>query len=110
MRTGGVLLVQPEHLLSFELMGLEPLLSGESELGNVLIDTQRWLEDKFRDILDESDEVLSVCFELIYTMGTKRAVECSADRWTIIENVSGLVSCFAQPSVCPGNFPRMRIL
>ena len=122
MRTGGVLLVQPEHLLSFELMGLERLLSGESELGNLLIDTQRWLEDKSRDILDESDEILSVRFELIYTMGTQRAIECSPDRWTIIEHVLGLVSCFAQPvlqlfpqglelrSVCPGSFPRMRIL
>ena len=37
MRTGGVLLVQQEQLLSFELMGVERLLSGESELGNILI-------------------------------------------------------------------------
>ncbi len=122
MRTGGVLLVQPEHLLSFELMGLERLLSGESELGNVLIKTQRWLNDNSRDILDESDEILSVRFELIYAMGTQRAIEFSPDRWTIIEHVLGLVSRFAQPvlqifpqglelrSVCPGNFPRVRIL
>ena len=122
MRTGGVLLVQPEHLLSFELMGLERLLSGDSELGNVLIDTQRWLENKSRDILNESDEILSVRFELIYTIGTQRAIEYSPDRWTIIEHVLGLVSSFAQPvlqlfpqglelrSVRPGSFPRMRIL
>ena len=122
MLTGGVLLVQPENLLSFELMALERLLSGELELGKILIDTQRWLEDKSRDILDESDEILSVRFELIYTMGTQRAIECSPDRWTIIEHVLGLVSSFAQPvlqlfpqglelqSVCPGGFPRMRIL
>ena len=70
MRTRGILLVQSEHLLSFKLMGLERLLSGELELGNVLIDTQRWLENECRDILDESDEILSVRFELIYTMGT----------------------------------------
>ena len=122
MRTGGILLVQPEHLLSFELMGLERLLSGESELGNALIETQRWLDEKSRDILDESDEILSVRFELIYTMGTQRAIEFSPDRWTIIEHVLGLVSRFAQPvlqlspqglelrSVCPGSFPRIRIL
>ncbi len=122
MRTGGILLVQPEHLLSFELMGLEKLLSGESELGNVLIKTQRWLEDNSRDILDESDEILSVRFELVYTMGTQRAIEFSPDRWTIIEHVLGLVSRFAQPvlqnfpqglelrPVCPGSFPRIRIL
>jgi hypothetical protein len=70
MRTGGILLVQPKHLLFFELMGPERLLFGESELGNVLIETQRWLEDNSHDILDESDEILSVRFELIYIMGT----------------------------------------
>jgi len=122
MHTGGILLVQPEHLLSFELMGLERLLSGESELGNVLTQTQLWLEDNSRDILDESDEILSVRFELVYTMGLQRAVEFSPDRWTIIEHVLGLVSRFAQSvlqlfpqglelrPVCTGGFPRVRIL
>ncbi|KAI9820813.1 MAG: hypothetical protein M1826_000838 [Phylliscum demangeonii] len=122
MRLGGILLVQPEHLLSFELMGLERLLSGEAELGNVLIETQRWLEDNSRDILDESDEILSVKFELVYTMGTQRAVEFSPDRWLIIQHVLGLVSRFAEAvlclfpqglelrPVCPGGFPRIRIL
>ena len=42
------LLVQPEHL---------------PELGDVLIETQRWLNDNSRDILDESDEIPSVRFE-----------------------------------------------
>ena len=122
MRTGGILLVQPEHLLSFELMGIERLLSGESELGNVLIDTQRWLEKECRDILDESDEILSVRFELIYTIGTQRTIEFSPDRWTIIEHVLGLVGRFAQTvlqlfphgvelrPVCLGSFSHMRIL
>ena len=122
MRTRGILLVQPEHLLSFELMGPERLLSGELELGNVLINTQRWLEDQCRDILDESDEILSVRFELIYTMGTQRAIEFSPDRWMIIEHILGLVGRFAQSvlqlfphgvelgSACLGSFSRIRIL
>lgn len=122
MCTGGILLVQPEHILSFELMGIERLLSGESELGNTLIETQRWLEDNSRDILDESDEILSVRFELIYTMGTQRAIEFGPDRWIIIEHILGLVSRFAPRvlqlfphglelrSVRQGIFPRMRIL
>lgn len=122
MRNGGILLVQPEHLLSFELMGQELLLCGESELGNTLIETQRWLEDNSRDILDESDEILSVRFELIYTMGSQRAIEFGPDRWSIIQHVLGLVSRFA-PQVlesfpqglelrwmCSGSFPWTRIL
>lgn len=96
MRLGGILLVQPEHLLSFELMGFDRLLSGESELGKSVVGIQRWLDANSRDILDESDEILSVRFELIYTMGTQRAVEFSPDRWVIIEHVLGLVSRFAE--------------
>jgi len=80
MRTGGVLLVQSEHLLLFELMGLERLLFGESELGDVLIETQRWLNNNSRDILDKSDEILSVRFELVYAIGTQRAIVFSPDR------------------------------
>lgn len=122
MQTGGVLVVQPEHLLSFELMSLERLLSDELELGNILTKTQLWLDSNSRDILDESDEILSVRFELIYTIGMQRAIEFSPDRWTIIEDILGLVSHFAQPILrlfpqglelqtgCPGSFPRVRIL
>lgn len=36
MHTRGVLLVQPEYLLSFELMTLERLPCVELELGNIL--------------------------------------------------------------------------
>ena len=93
--TGGILLIQPEHVLSFELMGLERLVSGNSELGNIMIQTQDWLQANSRDILDESDEILSVRFELIYTMGMQRAIEFSPDRWAIIQHVLGLLGCFA---------------
>lgn len=122
MRTRGVLLVQPEHLLSFELMGFEQLLRRSPELGNMLIQTQRWLDDNSRDVLDESDEILSVRFELIYTIGTQRAVELSPDRWTIVQYVLGIVREFAEEThhkfpialevlgTQPGRFPRIRIL
>ena len=103
MSAGGVLLVQPEHLLSFELMGLDQSLYGNAELGNIMVQTQDWLHktsrdvcafslysihstslssaaDKCQQILDESDEILSPRFELIYTMGTQHAVDFSPDR------------------------------
>ena len=91
MRAGGVLLIQPEHILSFELMGFEQVLSSKPELGNIMIRTQDWLRANSRDILDESDEILSVRFELIYTMGMQRAIEFSPDRWAIIQHVLGLL-------------------
>ncbi|MCJ1310407.1 hypothetical protein MMC25_004071 [Agyrium rufum] len=84
LESQGILLVQPEHLLSFELMGLDQIMSGRIELGNTLLDIQRWLNEHARDILDESDEILSVRFELIYTVGVQRGVEFGPDRWEIV--------------------------
>ncbi|KAF3484464.1 uncharacterized protein GIQ15_03788 [Arthroderma uncinatum] len=120
--SGGVLLVQPEHILSFELMGFDRLLSRDWGVGNAIIGTQRWLDEYSRDVLDESDEILSVRFELIYTMGTQRAVEFSPDRWLIAEAVLKTISdCIhAVHKLLPeglevnharqGAFPRIRIL
>lgn len=122
IRTGGIFLVQPEHLLSFELMGLEGLLADDSRLGSRLIQIQRLFNDHSRDILDESDEILNARFELIYTIGIQRAIEFSPNRWTIVEQVFGLLRRFVQPvlhlypqglqlqSVCSGSFPRLRVL
>ncbi|KAH8676420.1 hypothetical protein BGZ60DRAFT_562097 [Tricladium varicosporioides] len=122
MQVGGILLLQPEHLLSFELMGPERLLSGDAELGNIMAQTQNWLRVNSRDILDESDEILSVRFELIYTIGTQRSIESSPDRWVIVEHVLGLLgraACQLQMQcptglevgpAQPGGFPRIRIL
>ena len=86
MKAGGVLLVQPEHILSFELLGLDRLLSNNSSarnrlLGEEMIKVQDWLHANSRDILDESDEILSVRFELIYTMGLQTAIDYSPNRW-----------------------------
>ncbi|CAG8973653.1 hypothetical protein HYALB_00002219 [Hymenoscyphus albidus] len=121
-QSGSILLLQPEHILSFELMGFERLLSGDSELGNVLIETQNWLHAHSRDILDESDEILSVRYELIYTMGLQRAIDFSPERWNIAQHVLGVLGHAADhvlekyPSglevmpAPPGGFPRIRIL
>ena len=122
MDSGGLLLVQPEHLLSFELMGIERTLAGEKTLGRTLIDTQHWLENQSRDILDESDEILSVKFELVYTIGAQRGVEFSPDRWAITQRILALVrdlvpAVFQEfpeavelEPVSRGCFPHLRIL
>ncbi|KAL2261316.1 hypothetical protein VTK26DRAFT_4409 [Humicola hyalothermophila] len=86
---GGVLLVQPEHLLSFKLMGLENIWVGGTRPET--LSTYRRFEDTSRDIVDESDENFSVKFELIYTMGSQRPVDMSPDRWTIIQELMDVV-------------------
>lgn len=65
----GIVLIQPEHILSFKLMGIESLLNGQPDLGRSLLRTQDFFDSKSRDIVDESDENFSVKFELVYTMG-----------------------------------------
>ena len=71
----GILLAQPEHILSFKLMGIERLTSGDFATASYLIRIQIWLDRKARDVLDESDEILDVNFQLIYTLGSQRMMD-----------------------------------
>ncbi|KAJ2892636.1 uncharacterized protein MKZ38_009532 [Zalerion maritima] len=123
MATGGVLLVQPEHILSFQLMGLECLISGgpKTAIGNSILRTQHFFDVSSRDIVDESDENFSVKFELLYTMGTQRPMEFSPDRWLCIQQILELVRRSAPEvheqhsnsmelnSIANGCFPRTRV-
>ena len=91
LESGGVLLAQPEHVLSFKLMGIERLTSGAHSVAAELLKSQKWLESTARDILDESDELLDVKFQLIYTLGTPRMIDGQPDRWLITQGMFDLV-------------------
>lgn len=87
----GILLSQPEHILSFKLMGIERLTSGDFQIASSLLEAQNWLEANARDLLDESDEILDVKFQLIYTLGTQRLMDGQPDRWLIIQTTFDLI-------------------
>lgn len=107
MQSGGILLVQPEHVLSFKLVGLEWLHNSkenkkinqdsggdeanDGKVADMLLDTQRWLEKNSRDILDESDEIMNVRHELIYTIGSSKHIENHPDRWSIVQEIFELI-------------------
>lgn len=91
LKSGGILLAQPEHILSFKLMGIERLTSGDFALASPLLQSQRWLESNTRDILDESDELLDVKFQLIYTLGTQRMMDGQPHRWLITQGIFDLI-------------------
>ncbi|KAK7985571.1 hypothetical protein PG988_003193 [Apiospora saccharicola] len=95
-KEGGILLVQPEQLLSFQLMALEQQTGMDSQIGPELLDLQTWLDHNSRDIIDESDENFSTKFELVYTMGQQRPIEHSPTRWTLTQQVLSLIKILAQ--------------
>ena len=122
MKQGGILLVQPEHILSFKLMGIERACSGEEETSRLLLQSQELLKKSCRDIVDESDENFSPKFELVYTVGTQRPVDHSPSRWSCLQEVLNIFRDFISlieeqhpdsietlPHV-RGSFPRTRIL
>jgi hypothetical protein len=128
MREGGILVAQPEHILSFKLMGIERL----SSLGSTssmkpnasgdLMRMQNWLNDNTRDILDESDEILHVRYQLIYTLGEQCPLEDHPDRWTTIQHVFTILQRRVSllNKACPGEieyrdlgdgqFPTIRVI
>ncbi|OBZ74845.1 hypothetical protein A0H81_05455 [Grifola frondosa] len=91
MRVGGILVTQPDHILSFKLMAIDRQLSANDPahrpITDQLLKSQRWLENNTRDILDESDEILHVRFQLVYTVRLQRHLEDHPDRWTTIQQV-----------------------
>ncbi|QRV92778.1 kinase-like protein [Ceratobasidium sp. AG-Ba] len=126
MREGGVLLVQPEHVLSLKMMAIDHLLlpstSKSSKVANTLRKTQKWLSKNARDILDESDELLHVRYQLIYTVGDQEPLHGHPDRWTTTQQIFPLIASHIRrlKQIYPGKlkfnardegqFPSIRIL
>ena len=122
---GGVLVVQPEHLLSQKLMCIDTLVNPQTDreklLTGQLEDLQRWLAKVSRDVLDESDEILHVRYQLVYTAGEQMPVDDHPNRWSTTQQVFGILLTYAKklhasfPNMFEldkdqGGFPTMRIL
>lgn len=118
----GILLIQPEHILSFKLMGIDRLFSKDFDLAIPMLNIQSWLEKNSRDILDESDELLHVNFELAYTVGSQVMLDGQPARWTVTQSLLSLIGKHAASlhddfplgiewsSRGSGSFPTCRIL
>ncbi|KAI6003018.1 hypothetical protein EDD15DRAFT_2385567 [Pisolithus albus] len=124
VRERGILVVQPEHILSFKLLSVEKQFGTSTDIAEQLLQTQRWLHSHARDILDESDEILHVRNQLIYSIGPQRSLEGSSTRWSTTQQILHLVKRHAavlhadfplgveyeQHSRNSRAFPRLRIL
>jgi hypothetical protein len=88
-QTGGVLLAQPEHILSLRLRTVEQfcLTGPSSSLVEELLNLQDWLHRYSRLLLDESDELLKVKYQLVYTIGTSSDLTGQPRRAELIQDV-----------------------
>ena len=89
---GGVLVVQPEHILSQKLMHIDFLLTSDGDAekhsaAHELRVLQDWVTNVSRDVLDESDELLHVRYQLVYTAGEQMPVDDHPNRWITIQQV-----------------------
>jgi len=109
---GGVLVIQPEHILSLKLLHIDTLLKshGNSEGGSTAVELslgalRDWLARVSRDVLDESDEILHVRYQLIYTVGEQIPLDGHPNRWLTIQQVFGRLQKLAMNLNV--NFPMM---
>ncbi|KAH7333016.1 hypothetical protein B0J17DRAFT_709438 [Rhizoctonia solani] len=126
MRGGGILLTQPEHILSFKLMGIDRATSPRDPIdatdNNSLRDIQGWLDTHTRDIFDESDEILHVRYQIVYTIGTEKPPDGHPDRWNTTQQLMHLCAThlqrlhlkypdsLAHKFMRNGQFPTLRIM
>lgn len=91
LQNRGVILTLPEHILSFQLSGLQELSNGRLQQADLMLKLQNWLKGKSRDILDESDHMLAVKTQLIYPFGSQSMVDGHPSRWTTVQDLLKLV-------------------
>jgi hypothetical protein len=87
----GVVLIAPEHLLSYKLSGLQHLASSNLETAGEMLEYQAYLSSIARDILDESDVSLAVKTQLIYPSGKQTTLDGHPHRWKVAQCMLSLV-------------------
>ena len=78
------MITSPEDILSYDLLTIDQCQRHHFTTRKSMLTMQRWLKTYARDILDESDEILHVKYQLIYTVGDQRQVDGGAERWNSI--------------------------
>ncbi|KPM43238.1 hypothetical protein AK830_g3340 [Neonectria ditissima] len=91
LESGGIMLCLPEHVLSFQLSGLQHLADNDIQTARKMIQIQQWIHDFSRDILDESDLTLSSKTQLIYPSGEPVIVDGHPHRWEVAQDLLSLV-------------------
>ena len=95
-----VIITSPEDVLSFELLTIDKCRRNEFDIGRTMLSIRSWSKNHIRDVLDESDEILHVKYQLIYSIGAQQQVDGGMERWKTIQLVLDLVrkhaACIAE--------------
>ncbi|CAF1319399.1 unnamed protein product [Rotaria sp. Silwood1] len=118
-----VVLTSPEDILSFDLLTIDKCRRKEFDAGRSMLSIQRWMKSFARDVLDESDEILHVKYQLIYSIGRQQQIDGGLERWKTIQLVLSLVKqhttniaqqyhddIFYKASESRSSFPEFRLL
>ena len=118
-----IILTSPESILSFDLLTIDRCRRNEFDISRLMLIMQRWFKMYIRDVLDESDEILHVKYQLIYTIGSQQQIDSGEQRWQIIQSILHLVKKHAKdiskmfeqdvyykPSERKSVFPQFRLL
>jgi hypothetical protein len=87
----GIVLIAPEHLLSYKLSGLQHLARSNLGTAREMLEFQNYLSSICRDVLDESDVSLAVKTQLIYPSGKQTTVDGHPHRWKVAQSLLSLV-------------------
>jgi hypothetical protein len=90
-KSRGVMLTASEHMLSFKLCGIQKLADNRYEESSAMINVQSWLDKHGRDVVDESDFILSPRTALVFPSGNLSIVDGQHHRWQTCEQLLGLV-------------------
>ncbi|CAF1564062.1 unnamed protein product [Rotaria sp. Silwood1] len=117
-----IILTPLEDILSFDLLTIDKCRRNEFDIGRSMLTVQRLLKKYVHDVLDESDEILHVKYQLIYTVGGQQQVDRDAKRWKTIQTILELVKKYAadiskcfyenicyKPSERKSTFPQFRL-
>mmetsp|Transcript_3928 Transcript_3928/g.10847 ORF Transcript_3928/g.10847 Transcript_3928/m.10847 type:complete len:1137 (+) Transcript_3928:4464-7874(+) len=97
---GHVVVTVPEQRLSLENKVIELACSkavhANTNASEALLEVQRFLKDRSRNFLDESDMILSPLYQLVYTMGDPVDMDGGVLRWSVaaaaLQSVSGMAA------------------
>ena len=92
LKSSGVMLCLPEHILSFRLSGLQRLSDDRQIEAKHMVQVDTWMKRVCRDVLDESDITLAVRTQLIYPSGSQNTVDGHPHRWEIAGTLLRLIA------------------